>query len=258
MNRAPRLEGKVAIITGGAGEVGVATARRFVEEGARVVLSGRTEASLAAAAAAIGVDAVSWFVADASDEDGNRALVQAALDRHGRLDIFFANAGTEGPMTPIHKFALEDFQRVLTVNVIGPFLGIKHALPVIAAGGGGSIVVCGSIAGLKGEANMSAYNTSKHAVTGLVRAAAKEGAAKKVRVNSLNPGPLATRMMAAIETGQARGGDGQVFRDAVLRTIPLGRYGRVDEVAAAALFLASDESSYITGAVLPVEGGATA
>jgi NAD(P)-dependent dehydrogenase (short-subunit alcohol dehydrogenase family) len=258
MSRGPRLAGKVAIVTGGAGEVGLAAARRFAEEGARVVLSGRTEASLVAAAAATGGDAVSWFVADASVEDDNRALVQAALERHGRLDVLFANAGTEGPMVPIHKLALADFESVLRVNVIGPYLGIKHALPAIAAGGGGSIVVCGSIAGLKGEANMSAYNTSKHAVTGLVRAAAKEGAAKNVRVNSLNPGPLQTRMMAAIESGQVRGGDGQVFRDAVLRTIPLGRYGRVEEVAEAALFLASDESSYITGAVLPVEGGATA
>lgn len=257
MSQQGRLSGKVAIITGGAGEVGVATARRFLEEGAQVVLSGRTRESLEQAVAGLGSNAASFVVADASSEADNKALVDSTLQRHGRLDIFFANAGSEGKMSPIAKYPLDEFRRVLEINVIGPFLGLKYAMPAIASSGGGSVIVCSSIAGLKGDYGMSAYNASKHAVTGLVRAAAKEGAPNKVRVNSVNPGPLDTRMMRSVEQGLG-GAKADSVRAGVLATIPLRRYGTADEVANAVVFLASDESSFCTGTILAVEGGISA
>ena len=250
----PRLQDKVAIITGGAGEIGLACARLFVEEGAKVVLCGRNQASLQEAQTALAHDNVAIFAGDVTREDDNRALIAFALERFERLDVFFANAGIEGVFAPISAYPLDVFQQTLAVNVVGPFLGIKHALPAMARSGGGSIIVCSSAAGMQGGAGICGYNTSKHAVSGLVRSAARDAAPFKVRVNSVNPGPLDSKMMSALE----RGGSPQApdkARALMLRKVPMARYGTLTEVAQMVLFLASDESSYCTGALFPVDGG---
>ena len=250
-----RLTDKVAIITGGAGEVGMATARAFLAHGARVVLCGRSQASLQAAQQALdNAERVAVFAGDVTREDDNRALVAFALERFGRLDVFFANAGIEGVFAAISDYPLEVFQQALAINVVGPFLGIKHALPAMAARGGGSIIVCSSIAGLQGGAGMCGYNASKHAVTGLVRSAARDAAPHKVRVNSINPGPLESRMMAALERGGSPKAP-EKARAQMLRQVPLGRYSTLEEVADMLLFLASDESRFCTGALFPLDGG---
>lgn len=249
-----RLRGKVAIITGGAGEIGLECARLFLEHGAKVVLFGRNQASLDTAQASLASDAVAIFAGDVTREEDNRALVTFTLERFQRLDIFFANAGIEGVFAPISDYPLEVFQQTLAVNVVGPFLGIKHALPAMAATGGGSIIVCSSAAGMQGGAGICGYNTSKHAVSGLVRSAARDAAPLKVRINSVNPGPLDSKMMSALE----RGGSPQApekARALMLRKVPMARYGTFSEVANMVLFLASDESSYCTGALFPVDGG---
>ncbi len=253
---ARRLQDKVAIITGGAGEVGMACARAFVAHGARLVLCGRSQASLDTAQQELASDAVATFAADVTREEDNRALVAFTVQRFGRLDILFANAGSEGVVAPIGEYPLEVFQQTLAINVVGPFLGIKHALPALARTGGGSIIVCSSVTGLQGGAGICGYSTSKHAVTGLVRSAAHDAARFKVRVNSVNPGPLESRMMTALERGSAPNAP-EKARAHMLRTIPLARYGTPAEVAAMVLFLASDESAYCTGAVFPVDGGAS-
>ena len=250
-----RLQDKVAIITGGAGEIGLACAQLFIQHGAKVVLCGRNQASLEEARKALANDTmVAIFAGDVTREEDNQALVAFALQRFDRLDIFFANAGIEGVFAPITDYPLEVFQQTLAVNVVGPFLGIKHALPAMARNGGGSIIVCSSAAGMQGGAGICGYNTSKHAVTGLVRSAARDAAQYKVRVNSVNPGPLDSKMMSALE----RGGSPQApekARALMLRKVPMARYGSLSEVAQMVLFLASDESSYCTGALFVVDGG---
>ena len=249
-----RLQDKVAIITGGAGEVGMACARLFIDHGAKLVLCGRNPASLQDARDALDSDNVAIFAGDVTREDDNRDLVAFALQRFERLDVFFANAGIEGVVAPINDYPLEVFQQTLAINVIGPFLGIKHALPAMAQSGGGSIIVCSSVAGMQGGAGICGYNTSKHAVTGLVRSAAYDAAPFKVRVNSVNPGPLDSKMMSALE----RGGSPlppEKARAQMLRKVPLARYGSLSEAAQMVLFLASDDSSYCTGALFAVDGG---
>ncbi len=251
---AQRLQDKVAIITGGAGEIGLECARLFIDHGAKVVLFGRNQESLHAAQQSLASANATIFAGDVTREEDNRALVAFTLHRFQRLDIFFANAGIEGVFAPITDYPLEVFQNTLAINVVGPFLGIKHALPAMAKTGGGSIIVCSSAAGMQGGAGICGYNTSKHAVSGLVRSAARDAAPFKVRVNSVNPGPLDSKMIAALE----RGGSPQApekARALMLRKVPMARYGTLSEVANMVLFLASDESSYCTGALFPVDGG---
>lgn len=251
-----RLQDKVAIITGGAGEIGMTCARLFIDHGAKVILCGRNEVSLQEAKETLASesDNVAIFAGDVSREDDNRSLVAFALQRFGRLDVFFANAGIEGVFAPISDYPLEVFQQTLAVNAVGPFLGIKHALPAMAKTGGGSIIVCSSVAGMQGGAGICGYNTSKHAVTGLVRSAARDGASFNVRVNSVNPGPLDSKMMSTLECGGSPLAP-EKARALMLRTVPMARYGTLSEVAQMVLFLASDESSYCTGAVFAVDGG---
>jgi NAD(P)-dependent dehydrogenase (short-subunit alcohol dehydrogenase family) len=175
----------------------------------------------------------------------------------GRIDAFFNNAGVEGLVAPIPDYDLADFQRVLAVNVVGVFLGMKHVIPVMADGGGGSIINTSSVAGLMGSPGLCAYIASKHAVIGLTRTAAIECAPKKIRVNSVNPGPVDSPMMASIEK-QAAPQAPQAVRDQFAQMIPFGRYATVGEVAKIVAFLASDESEYMTGGVYLVDGGMTA
>lgn len=243
-------------MTGAAGGIGRATAELFVEHGARVVMTDRDADALAAAAKAFGPAAI-CIAGDVVDPATAERAAAAAMERFGGLHVLFANAGMEGRVAPLIDQELDDVERVLRVNVLGVFLFIKHAAPHIAASGGGSIVITSSIAGVIGSPGLGPYVASKHAVIGLMRTAAMELAPMGIRVNTVNPGPIDNRMMRSIED-QAAPGKGDVVKAGFVHQVPLGRYGTNDEIAKAALFLASDESSYCTGSVLMADGGFTA
>jgi NAD(P)-dependent dehydrogenase (short-subunit alcohol dehydrogenase family) len=252
-----RLENKVAIITGGTGGIGLAAAQLFTDEGARVVLVDLDPGTLDRAVAAIGRERAMGVAADVSDAAEVEAYVKATLDAHGRVDIFFNNAGIEGAVRPLTEYPLDIFDKVMAVNVRGVWLGLKYVIPAMATGGGGSIVITSSLAGLRGVPKLSAYVGAKHAVVGIMKAAALECAPLGIRVNTINPAPIATRMIDAIEEGYAPGATDSIKRR-MENAIPLRRYGTPEEVARLALFLASDESSYITGNTYPVDGGMSA
>lgn len=252
-----RLSGKVAIITGGAGGIGSATARLFVHEGAKVLLVDLHEDALKNVAAELDSDQVSYQAADVRKAEDTKAYVQTAIDRYGRVDVFFANAGIVGEVIPLVDYPDEAFDQLMAVNVRGVWLGLKHVIPVMRAKGGGSIMITSSVAGMKGFANMPAYVTSKHAIIGMMRCVALGEAKNGIRVNTINPGPVDNSMMRTLESGantehpeEAKAGFEQITA--------MGRYCTNEEVAQLALFLAGDESSYITGTVNPIDGGITA
>jgi NAD(P)-dependent dehydrogenase (short-subunit alcohol dehydrogenase family) len=248
-----RLEGKTVLITGASGGIGAASARLFVAEGANVTLVDRDEGALRALSTEFG-DRALMCAADVSSSDDTQRYVAATLDRFGALHALFANAGIEGTVAPVHETAVEAFDRVIAVNVRGVFLGIKHAAPHIARAGGGSIVITSSVAGLLGSPGLAAYVTSKHGIIGLARAAALDLAPMRIRVNTVNPGPVDNRMMRGIEE-QISPGHGSDVKTAFQDMVPLGRYGTNEEIALLALFLTSDESSYCTGSVFMADGG---
>ena len=188
-----RLDGKVAIITGGSGGIGKAAGRLFIKEGAKVLLVDLAEEPLKQAVQDIGGDAVSYAVANVTDPEQSQQYIQTAVERYGGVDILLANAGVEGVVKPITDYPIEEFDKVIAVNVRGVWLGLKYAMPEMEKRGGGSIVITSSVAGVRGTADVSAYITSKHAVVGLMRTVALEGAKKKIRVNTVNPGPTETR-----------------------------------------------------------------
>ena len=253
----PRLQDKVAIITGGTGGIGLATAKRFAAEGARIVLVDLDPAVLKAAVADIGAEHASAVAADVSDAEQVEAYVHTAMERYGRIDVFFANAGIEGTVQPITEYPIDMFDRVMAVNVRGVWLGLKYVIPEMAKDGGGSIILTSSMGGLRGMPRVSPYIASKHAVVGIMRSAAIECAKHGIRVNTINPGPIQTRMIDAIEEGYAPGAT-QIVRDKMEASLPMRRYGAPEEVAQLALFLACEESSYCTGTTFPIDGGMSA
>jgi NAD(P)-dependent dehydrogenase (short-subunit alcohol dehydrogenase family) len=233
-----RLQGKVAIVTGAASGIGKASAARFRAEGAAVIAADRAEAE--------GV-----IAADAGSEDDVRGLVERAVAEHGRLDVFFANAGISGGLASIFEQTPEDWQEILRVNLIGPFLAIKHAAPAMKDAGGGSIICTASVAGLRAGAGGPAYSASKAGVIRLVQVAATQLAGSNIRVNAICPGLIETGMTRPLfENARAAGKEDQIGH-----LNPMKRGGIPDEIAAAALFLASDESSYVNGHALVVDGG---
>ncbi len=252
-----RLDNKVAIITGGAGGIGLQAGNLFAQEGAKVLLVDLHEDALKEAARTIGSDAVRYCAADVTQPDQTQQYIQAAVEQFGGVDILLANAGVEGEVKPITDYEIDTFDQVMAVNVRGVWLGLKYAAPEIAKRGGGSIVITSSVAGVRGAAGMSAYIASKHAVIGLMRTAALEMAAKKIRVNTVNPAPVDTRMMRSLEKGFEPDDPGRA-KEMVSAMVPLQRYADPVEVARIMLFLASDESSYCSGGVYMVDGGMTA
>jgi len=250
-----RLEGKVAIITGGGTGVGAATARRFAREGAKVVVSGRRPDPLGAVASEIDGVAVPG---DAADPEHARATVETAVDRFGGLHVVVANAGL-GFGESAAEVTDDHWHRTLDVNLTGPLLLIRAALPTLIGEGGGSIVVVSSIAAVVGSPDSVAYMASKAGLLGLVRSVAVDYGPLGVRANAVLPGWVTS------EIGD-RGADGLAAREGTSREVayatltgdvPLRRPGTPDEIAACCAFLASDESSFVTGATLAVDGGST-
>lgn len=252
-----RLEDKTAVITGGAGGIGKAAAALFAEEGANVVIVDLNEDALNEAVAEIGSNRVSFHVGDVTKVADNDAMIAAAEERYGGVDILLANAGIEGAVKPILEYDEEAFDQVMAVNVKGVWLGLRSAIPAMQRRGAGSIVITSSVAGLRGAPNIAPYSTSKHAVIGLMRSAAKECAAMNIRVNTVNPSPVETRMMRSLEGGMAPGNETEVH-DRIAAAIPMGRYADAIDIARVMLFLASDDSGWITGAVHAADGGNTA
>ena len=235
-----RLSGKVAIVTGAGSGIGLAAAELFRSEGAMVVGSDIREAD----------DIVQ---ADAGSEADVQRLVDHAVWKHGGLDVVFANAGVSGGLASIFEQTAEDWAEILRVDLIGPFLAIKHAAPHLKARGGGSIVCTASVAGLRSGAGGAAYSAAKAGVISLVRTAANQLAGSNIRVNAICPGLIETGMTEVIyEAARAKG---TAHRIGELN--PLQRGGEPMEIARAALFLASDESSYVNGQALAVDGGLT-
>ncbi|MGB6229954.1 MAG: SDR family NAD(P)-dependent oxidoreductase [Litorimonas sp.] len=249
-----RLEGKRAIITGATGGIGRAAVERFLKEGAHVLAVSRSQDKLDALAAEIAHDHLATFRADISDEADTAAYVAEAKSKMGGLDILFANAGTEGTVKPVFEFTVEEFDKIMAVNVRGSWLSIKHAAPAMIESGGGSIIVTSSVAGTVGVPGISPYAASKHAINGLVQVAALELAEAGIRVNSVAPAPIDNAMMRSLENAAAPGAP-EAAQEGFTNLIAMKRYGTNDEVANVALFLASDESAFCTGAVYPVDGG---
>ena len=253
-----RLDGKVAIVTGATGGIGEATAKLFLELGAKVMLVARSPEKLAETKARLdGLGEFDGAIADSTDEAATAAAVAKTLERFGGLDILIANAGTEGVLKPVEQLTVEEFNDTLQTNVIGVWLAMKHAVAPMKARGGGSIVALSSIAGMIGFPAMAPYIASKHAVFGLVKTAALELGEHKIRVNAVGPGPIDNRMMQSLASPLA-GDEAAALREGVESTIALKRYGTSDEVAHLLAFLASDASSYCSGSIHMIDGGFTA
>jgi NAD(P)-dependent dehydrogenase (short-subunit alcohol dehydrogenase family) len=243
-----RLSGKVAVITGGNSGIGLATAKRFVQEGADVVITGRREKELDEAAEKVGgkVTAVQGDVSRLEDLDRLYATVGK---KYGRLDILFANAGI-GIVAPLGAVTEDDFDRQIDVNIKGLFFSVQKALPHFSDGG--SIILNASIAGQKGVGSFSVYNATKAAVRSFARSWTTDLKDRKIRVNAISPGPIQTAIFGKVGLTEEQAAE---FGKNVVLQVPAGRFGTPEEIAAAALFLASDESSYITGVDLCVDGG---
>jgi NAD(P)-dependent dehydrogenase (short-subunit alcohol dehydrogenase family) len=227
-----------------------------------VLLVDLHEAALQQAVQDAGSNQASYVVADTTQPEPVQQFVNLAVERYGGVDIFLANAGVEGVVQTLPDYPLDVFDQVMAVNVRGVWLGLKYVIPAMRQRGGGSIVITSSTAGIRGTSGMSAYNTSKHAVIGLMRSAAIECSTYGIRVNTVNPAPIETRMMRSLEEMRTSrmGGTATVeqTKQAYASRIPLRRYGDPEEVARLMLFLASDESSFCTGGVYMVDGGISA
>jgi NAD(P)-dependent dehydrogenase (short-subunit alcohol dehydrogenase family) len=243
-----KLSGKVAVITGANSGIGLATAKRFVEEGANVVITGRRQKELNEAAAQIGknVTAVQGDVSRLEDLD---RLYTTVSEKHGYIDVLFANAGV-GNLAALGSISEEHFDRQFDINVKGLLFTVQKALPLFKDGG--SIILNASVAGQKGIGGFSVYNATKAAVRSFARTWTSDLKQRRIRVNAISPGPIETPIFGKLGLGEAEFAQ---IATSLVSQVPLGRVGQAEEIASAALFLASDESSFITGVDLCVDGG---
>jgi meso-butanediol dehydrogenase/(S,S)-butanediol dehydrogenase/diacetyl reductase len=249
-----RFNNEVAIVTAGGSGIGAAAARGFAREGAAVIvadLSG-TRAEKVGSEINAGGGRAEWIKMDASDPEGLQAAIKRALDRFGRLDVMFNNAGM-AEVAPLDEITLESWNRVLAVTLTSTFLGMKYCLPIMRRQGGGAIVNTASISGTRGDYGMASYNAAKAGVINLTRSAALENARFKIRVNCVCPGAINTRAPELLGKDRA-----DEFRRIQGAAHPIGRMGEADEIASAVLFLASDDASFITGEAVVADGGLTA
>jgi NAD(P)-dependent dehydrogenase (short-subunit alcohol dehydrogenase family) len=245
--------GKVALITGGNAGIGRATAIEFAKHGAKVVITGRREKEgheVIAEIKAIGGDAI-FVKTDVSKESDVEAMIKQTLETFGRLDFAFNNAGVEETLTPLANQTEETYDQIMDINVKGVWLSLKHEIPAMLKSGGGAIVNNSSIGGLVGFAMAPIYVASKHAVVGLTKAVALEYAKQNVRVNAVAPGTIETRMFRDVASAPE-------VRQMLESATPIGRVGQPEEIAGAVVWLCSDGASFITGQILPIDGGYTA
>ncbi len=246
------LDGKRAIVTGGAGSVGLASAKAMAAEGAKVMLVDRNQGDLDRAAGELDADGTLTAVANISDSAQVQNFVGTAVEAWGGIDVVFANAGISGTNAMTAEFPEDVFAEIMGVNVVGTFLTLKHAIPHMNAGG--SIVVTSSIMGVRTRPGTVGYITSKHALIGMTRCIARELAPRNIRANVIAPGPLSNDFQQTIED-RVSAQMGVNATEMLNNMIPLGRHGSAEEIAEAVLFLASDRSSFTTGAVLMADGG---
>ena len=251
---ADQMQGKVCVITGGAGSIGAASAKLLLEEGARVMITDLSEAALKKVAAGIGGNDrnLAWCVADVTKSDQVENAIARTVEKFGKIDVLFSNAGNFGVVAPITEYPAAVFDSVLAVHIKGAFLCAKHAVPQM--NDGGSIIITSSVAGVTGDPGVYGYITAKHGQVGLMRVLAKELAPRNIRVNTLHPGPVDNDFQLSVEKklGELIGRDGTQFFNEM---IPLRRHVRAEEVARSVLFLASNASSFTTGSLLMVDGG---
>lgn len=243
------MKDRVALITGASGGIGSATARRFASLGANLMLTDIDEEALTSLARELEAEGASVAVAtcDVSKEKDVEQLVERTIEKFGRIDVLFNNAGIEGPRNPVTDYATEDFEKVIDINLKGVFFGMKHVIEhMLANEEGGAIVNTASIAGRKGFEGLTPYVASKHAVIGMTKTAALEFAAKKIRVNAICPGVIHTPMVE-----RDSGGDLEAYE----KMEPVGRLGQPEEVADLVAFLCSDRARFITGTAVHIDGG---
>jgi len=252
-----KLEGKVVVITGATGGIGQATANLFVSEGAKVILIDLSQERLDTIIDSLGSENALGIAGNVTNGMDFKNAAKKGASTFGKIDSVFLNAGVEGPVKPLTEYPEEDFENVMNVNVRGVFLGLKYSIPHLKRAGGGSIVITSSLGGLRGMPKISGYIASKHAVVGLMKSAALELASSGIRVNTINPAPIATRMIESLEEGFSTGSIDSV-KQKMQKSVPLRRYGKPEEVAQLALFLCSDNASYITGNSYPIDGGSSA
>jgi NAD(P)-dependent dehydrogenase (short-subunit alcohol dehydrogenase family) len=249
------LDNKVCVITGGSGSVGLASAKAFLREGGKVLIVDLKEADLARAAGQLDSPNVATCQADVADAKQVKNYIDTAVGRWGKIDVLFSNAGNPGQAAPLTDYPEDVFDRTLAVHAKGAFLACKYGIPQM--NDGGSIIITSSLAGTRGGngGNIS-YITAKHAQIGVMRAAARAAASRKIRVNSLNPGPIDNEFQTTIENAISKM-TGTNATELFNSQIPLKRHGHPSEIADVALFLASDMSSFVTGVVLMADGGMT-
>jgi NAD(P)-dependent dehydrogenase (short-subunit alcohol dehydrogenase family) len=247
------LDNKICVVTGGAGSVGLASARRFVAEGARVMLVDHRADGLSRAIAELPTHAVATFVADVSDAAQVRAYLEATMAKWAQIDVLFSNAGNPGHTAPLVDYPEDAFDRTMAIHAKGAFLACKYGLAHM--NDGGSIIITSSVAGVRGGGggNIS-YVAAKHAQIGIMRAAARAAAPRRIRINTINPGPVDNEFQTGIEVAMSKM-SGVNVTEQLNQQVPLKRHAQPDEIAGAVLYLASDLSSYVTGTVLMVDGG---
>ena len=253
-----RLKNKTAIVTGATGGIGAATSKRYLEEGANLVMVGRSEEKLINLMKSLDNPSNALTcVADSKDESAINKCINTTYEKFGSVDIVMANAGTEGIVKPLTDFTVEEFNDVIDVNVVGVWLYMKYAFPIMQKQKSGSFIAVASTAGLVGFNGLCPYIASKHAVCGMVKTACLENGPMNVRVNALAPGPVANRMMDSIGE-QLNPDDPSSVVDIVNGMVATNRYSTNEEIANLALFLGSDESSNCSGSVYVCDGGFTA